>query len=82
MVSKQQLAQLSASELREVISNAQKYLEEREEQHRKELWGNVRTAIQKYCAELKEDIETRSCEEEGVICLDQLDDIGVLYIDS
>lgn len=78
MVSKQQLSQLSAGELREVIANAQKYLEEREAERAQELWRRVMYAMQEYCNETGDDIVT---DDDRLIAIGKGYDCtcGVLY---
>lgn len=74
------MADLSPADLQVIVDTAQRIMERRSEQRRKELWGNVRAAIQKYCTEFNEDIETYGYQGKGVICLDKLDGVGILYI--
>lgn len=72
------LQNLSTGELETLSKHINRMRDERVEQRRKELWGNVIAAMHKYCNETGEDIIT---DEGYLISIDKgyEDTPGILY---
>lgn len=73
------VSNMSEDQLRDIIKNANTLLDCRAEQRRRELWGNVVAAIQKYVSEIGE-IDIEDGEDGAVLCADSLDIPGIIYI--
>jgi len=80
MISKQQLAILSNDELRQVMNMIDELKTGRENQRRKELWGNVIAAISKYEDEMGQiSVYCRECGSES--CISSMDKNAPGYIE-
>lgn len=73
------VSNMSEDQLQDIIKNANTLLDCRAERRRKELWGNVVAAIQKYVSEIG-DIEVEDANGGGVLCHDSLDLPGTIYV--
>lgn len=77
---KLKLERMDTAEIKQVIQYLHAITAKRQEQRKKELWGNVRAALRKYVDETEEDIEIRHPYSDGILCVDELDESGLLYI--
>lgn len=73
------LINMHSAELQEVAKAIDKINANRVNQRRKELWGNVVAALRKYTEEVG-DIKAEGSFGEGIICVDDLDNPGIVYI--
>lgn len=70
---------MSTDDLNAIKKSIDLIQKNRIEQRKKEMWGNVVAALRKYTEEV-DNIEAEGGFGEGVICIDNLDNPGLVYI--